>query len=51
MAPELTNPNENQRNNYDKSIDVWAFGVVIYDFFDNQPLFQGFSLMDIFRKI
>ncbi|CAK88224.1 unnamed protein product (macronuclear) [Paramecium tetraurelia] len=50
MAPELIDPNQ-QKAEYDKSVDVWAFGALIFDFYSNQQLFFGLKISQIFDQI
>ncbi|CAD8053319.1 unnamed protein product [Paramecium sonneborni] len=49
MAPELIQSNESK--NYDTSVDIWAFGVIIFDFFSEIQLFYGLKIKNIFEQI
>ncbi|CAD8059403.1 unnamed protein product [Paramecium sonneborni] len=50
MAPEQIDSSQ-KKATYDKSVDVWAFGALIYDFFSNQQLFFGNGIYQIFEQI
>ncbi|CAD8137205.1 unnamed protein product [Paramecium octaurelia] len=50
MAPELIDPNQ-VKAEYDKSVDVWAFGALIFDFYSQQQLFSGLTMYQIFEQI
>ena len=49
MAPEIFDPNLD----YDSSVDIWAFGVMIYELFANleltadSELFSGKSVQQV----
>lgn len=47
MAPELIDENK-ANGTYDSSVDIWAFGGLIYDLYAPSPLFNGNSLREIF---
>ncbi|CAD8133061.1 unnamed protein product [Paramecium octaurelia] len=49
MAPELIQNDENL--NYDSSVDIWALGVIIFDFFSEEQLFFGKNINTIFQQI
>ncbi|CAD8141630.1 unnamed protein product [Paramecium pentaurelia] len=50
MAPELIDFSQ-KKGIYDKSVDIWAFGALIYDFFSNYQLFYGLQIYQIFDQI
>ncbi|CAD8047902.1 unnamed protein product [Paramecium primaurelia] len=50
MAPELIDFTQ-KKGIYDKSVDIWAFGALIYDFFSNYQLFYGLQIYQIFDQI
>ncbi|CAD8044701.1 unnamed protein product [Paramecium primaurelia] len=50
MAPELIQ-NGDSNSSYDCSVDVWALGVIIYEFFSEEQLFAGRNIQIIFDQI
>lgn len=42
MAPELVNGFK-----YDKKVDIWSFGTIIYELITGSPLFNGYSMEGI----
>lgn len=50
MAPELIDP-ANYCGKYNSAVDIWAFGVLIYDLFSEIPLFNAYTLPAIFELI
>ncbi|CAD8139725.1 unnamed protein product [Paramecium pentaurelia] len=51
MAPELIQNDDSDFKNYDCSVDVWALGVIIYEFFSEEQLFAGRNISMIFDQI
>ncbi|CAK75156.1 unnamed protein product (macronuclear) [Paramecium tetraurelia] len=49
MAPELIQNDDDL--NYDSSVDIWALGVIIFDFFSEEQLFSGKNINNIFQNI
>ncbi|CAD8053313.1 unnamed protein product [Paramecium sonneborni] len=50
LAPEQLQNNEQQQL-YSSSIDIWAFGSVMYELFTNTPLFNGVTVVQIYNNI
>lgn len=46
MAPEIF-----KNIKYDKSVDIWGLGILLYEFLHGESPFKGPSLMDIFKNI
>ncbi|CAD8137191.1 unnamed protein product [Paramecium octaurelia] len=53
LAPEQLAqiPLQNQQATYDQSVDIWAFGALMYELFTGSPLFNGRAIPDIHKKI
>ncbi|CAD8061266.1 unnamed protein product [Paramecium sonneborni] len=49
LAPEQIQ--NNQQELYSESIDIWAFGSVMYELFTRTPLFNGNTAIEIYDKI
>lgn len=46
MAPEVIDG-----KGYNKSVDWWSFGILIFEMVAGQPPFQGDTITDIFEEI
>ncbi|CAD8059395.1 unnamed protein product [Paramecium sonneborni] len=52
LAPEqLALYNNNQPQEYKESVDIWAFGALMFELFTGSPLFNGSSVQDIYFQI
>ncbi|CAK75158.1 unnamed protein product (macronuclear) [Paramecium tetraurelia] len=50
-TPYYLAPEQLQQQTYDKSVDIWALGAVMYELFTNTPLFSGSTVLQIYDKI
>ncbi|CAD8133067.1 unnamed protein product [Paramecium octaurelia] len=50
-TPYYIAPEQLQQQEYDKSVDIWALGAVMYELFTNTPLFPGTTISQIYDKI
>ena len=46
MAPELITSND-----YDRKVDVYAYGMILYEMCENQRPFRGLKIPDIFQAV
>lgn len=53
IAPEIIElcKNHEGEGQYDRSVDVWSFGLVLYEMVTKKQLFNGDNLLDIFKRI
>jgi calcium-dependent protein kinase len=50
VAPEIVNGRA-EREGYDKSVDVWALGLVFDELLHGSPFFNGATEEEVFNKI
>ncbi|CAK88230.1 unnamed protein product (macronuclear) [Paramecium tetraurelia] len=53
LAPEqlAQDSHFNQQVTYNQSVDIWAFGALMYELFTNSPLFNGKTIPEIHHQI
>ena len=50
VAPEIVNGRA-EREGFDKSVDVWALGLVFDELLHGSPFFNGATEEEVFNKI
>ncbi|CAD8139721.1 unnamed protein product [Paramecium pentaurelia] len=50
-TPYYLAPEQILKQTYDKSVDIWALGAVMYELFTNVPLFSGQTIEQIYSQI
>ncbi|KAK6112191.1 Protein kinase domain family protein [Brugia pahangi] len=50
-TPEYLAPEVTDGNGYNKAVDWWSFGILIYEMLTGLPPFQGDTLTDIYAEI
>jgi len=50
-TPDYVPPEMLLQKNYDKNVDIWSLGILMYELLTGKPPFENTSTVEIFAKI